>query len=134
MTEALWNFGSGIFAGGLSSNTPDIHMFEYSTPDHQMEKTKYKHGSLRYPQPFSPKRMWQHKDHVMKPLNSSSSSHNDLSSVYMVITWRCSPRNKSIVVVIVVLQNKVGALLNWLLIAPDMLCLSKFSQCLSLEG
>jgi hypothetical protein len=70
----------------------------------------------------------------MKPLNSSSSSHNDLSSVYMVITWRCSPKNKSIVVVILVLQNKVGALLNWLLIAPDMLSLSKFSQCLSLEG
>ncbi len=43
---------SWIFAGGLSSNTPDIHMFEYSTPDHEMEKTIYKHGSLRYPQPF----------------------------------------------------------------------------------
>lgn len=47
------------------SNTPDIHMFEYSTPDHQMEKTKYKHGSLRYPQPFSPKRMWHNFANIM---------------------------------------------------------------------
>lgn len=56
---------SWIFAGGLSSNTPDIHMFEYSTPDHQMEKTNYKHGSLRYPQPFSPKGMWHNFANIM---------------------------------------------------------------------